>query len=54
MVGGRCRRVAPVIGRDHEEVAGPERIEQVFQATVEVLQAAVKVDRVVPVPPGLL
>ena len=51
VVGRRRRRVAAVVGGDDQQVAGPKRLEQVGQPAVEVLQAAVEVDRVVPVAP---
>ena len=54
VVARRRRRVAAVVGRDDEEVALAERLEDVGQPAVEVLQAAVEVDRVVAVPPELV
>src|SRR5579862_6879498 len=51
VVGGRRRRIAAVIRRDDEEVARPQRLEQVGQAAVEVLEAAVEVHGVVAVAP---
>ncbi len=40
-----------MVGGEDEQVAGPQGVEQVRQPAVEVLQAAVKVDRIVAVPP---
>ena len=40
-----------MVGREDEQVPRPQRVEQVRQPTVEVLQAAVEVDGVVAVPP---
>ena len=51
VVGRRRRRVAAVVGGEDQQVARPQRLEQVGQAAVEVLQAAVEVDRVVAVAP---
>src|SRR5918994_313858 len=45
------RRIAAVVGREDEQVSRPERLEDVLQPAVEVLQAAVEVDRVVAVAP---
>ena len=47
----RRRRIAAVVGRDDQQVARPQRLEDVLEPAVEVLQAAVEVDRVVAVPP---
>ncbi len=54
VVGRRRRRVAAVVGGDDQQVAGLQRVEQVGQPVVEVLQAAVEVDRVVAVAPELV
>jgi hypothetical protein len=43
-----------VIRGEDEQVTGPQRFEQVGKAAVEVLQAAVEVHRIVPVPPELV
>ena len=43
-----------MVGRDDQQVAGLERVEQVGQPVVEVLQAAVEVDGVVAVAPELV
>ena len=51
VVGRGGRRVAAVVGGDDQQVAGPERLEDVLEPAVEVLQAAVEVDRVVAVAP---
>ena len=51
VVGRRRRRVAAVVGGDDQQVARPERLEDVLEPPVEVLQAAVEVDRVVAVAP---
>ena len=51
VVGRRRRRIAAVVGREDEEVALAQRVEDVRQPPVEVLQAAMKVDRVVAVAP---
>ena len=51
VVGRRRRGIAAVVGREDQQVAGPQRLEQVRQPAVEVLEAAVEVDRVVAVPP---
>ena len=51
VVGRRRRRVAAVVGGEDQQVAGAQRVEQVGQPAVEVLQAAVEVDRVVAVAP---
>ena len=51
VVGRRRRRVAAVIRGEDEQVARPQLREQVGQARVEVLQAAVEVHRVVAMAP---
>ena len=51
VVGRRRRRVAAVVGGEDQQVAVAQRVEQVGQPAVEVLQAAVEVDRVVAVAP---
>ena len=51
VVGRRRRRVAAVVGGDDEQVVRPQRVEQVGQSAVEVLQAAMEVHRVVAVAP---
>ena len=51
VVGRLGRRIAAVIRRDDQEVARLQRLEDVRQAPVEVLQAAVEVHRVVAVAP---
>ena len=51
VVGGRRRRVAAVVGREDQQVAGPQRVEDLGEPPVEVLQAAMEVHRVVPVAP---
>src|SRR4029453_81030 len=51
-VGGRLgRRVAAVVGRDGGGSAPLQRLEDVGQASVEILQTTVEVDRVVAVAP---
>jgi hypothetical protein len=47
----RCGRVAAVVGGEDQQIAFPELVEEVREPPVEVLQAAVEVDGVVPVPP---
>src|SRR3972149_5035503 len=51
VVGGRRGRVAAVIRRQDQEVVRAELREEVGEPPVEVLQAAVEVNRVVAVPP---
>ena len=51
VVGRSGRRVTAVIGREDQEVAGAQGVEQVGQPPVEVLEAAMEVLRVVPVAP---
>ena len=51
VVGRRGRRIAAVVGREDQEVALPQRVEDVGQPPIEVLQAAMEVDRVVAVAP---
>src|SRR6187401_1441398 len=51
MVGRRRRRVAAVIGGEDQEIAVAQGVEQVGKAAVEVLKAAVEVDRVVAMAP---
>src|SRR5438034_4529598 len=51
VIGRGRRRVAPVVRRQHEQITGLEHLQDVRKPPVEVLQAAVEVDRVVPVPP---
>ena len=51
VIGRRRRRVAAVVGGEDQQVVRPQRVEQVGQPAVEVLQAAVEVDRVVAVAP---
>jgi hypothetical protein len=51
VVGRRRRRVAPVVGGEDQQVVRPQRVEQVRQAAVEVLQAPMEVDRVVAMSP---
>ena len=51
MVGRRRRRVAAVVGREDQQIALAQGVEQVRQAAVEVLQAPMEVLRVVAVPP---
>ena len=51
VVRRRRRRVAAVIRRDDEQVAFPQRLEDVGESPVEVLEAAVEVHRVVAVTP---
>ena len=40
-----------MVGGDDQQVAGAQRLEDVLEPAVEVLQAAVEVDGVVAVPP---
>ena len=40
-----------MVGGENQQIARPHRLEQVGQAPVEILQAAVEVDRIVAVPP---
>ena len=54
VVGRRRRRVAAVVGGEDQEVAVAQRVEDVRQPPVEVLEAAVEVDRVVAVAPELV
>ena len=54
VVARRRRRVAAVVGGDDQEIVRAQRLEDVGQPPVEVLQAAVEVDRVVAVPPQLV
>ena len=54
VVGGRRRRVAAMVGRDDQQVAGPQRLEDLLEPPVEVLEAAMEVDRVVAVAPELV
>ena len=54
VVGRRGRRVAAVIGGEDQQIAVAQRLEDVVQPAVEVLQAAVEVDRVVAVAPELV
>ena len=51
VVGRRRRRVAAVVRGEDEQVVRPQRVEQVGQPAVEVLEAAVEVHRVVAVAP---
>src|SRR5581483_8681322 len=51
MIGRRRRRIAAVVRGDDQQVSRPQRIEQVGQAAIEVLQAPVEVDGIVPMPP---
>src|SRR5947208_4707452 len=51
MVRRRRRRIAAVVGGGGQQILLAERVEQVRQPPVEVLQAAVEVDRVVAVAP---
>src|SRR6266498_670402 len=51
MVSRGRRRVATVIRRQDEDIAGSQRVEQIREAAIEVLQATVEVDGVVAVPP---
>src|SRR2546427_12690695 len=51
MVGRGRRGVAAVIGRENEEIPCTQGVEEIRQPAVEVLQAAVEVDRIVAVPP---
>ena len=54
VVARRRRRVAAVVRRDDQQVALAQRLEDVRQAAVEVLQAAMEVDGVVAVAPELV
>src|ERR1700741_1277219 len=45
------RRVAAVVRCDDEEIARAERVEQVWEPIVEVLETAVEIHGVVPVAP---
>ncbi len=51
VVGRRCRRIAAVVGGEDQQVARMQRLEDVRESTVEVLETAVEVHRVVPVAP---
>src|SRR4029450_12580038 len=51
VVGRRSRRVTAVVRRDDQQVTWAKRCEEIGEPAVEVLEAAVEVDRVVPVAP---
>ena len=51
VVGRGCRRVATVVGCQHQQVARLERIQEIRKPAVEILEAVMEVDRVVATPP---
>ena len=53
MVGRRRRRVAAVVGGDGQQVSRSQRLEDLLEPAVEVLEAAMKVDGV-SMPPELV